>query len=181
MTKYEDIINSEFVKIITIKEIILKELNIASYDKLKSNINNIILDNSYVDDIYLNYYKKYIGILKEKLNELLKIIDDLEKIEDGTYNFSNKLEIINYLYKYDILINQNKLLSKKDAIRLIVPIVYNYNILIAKIDEYYNNDFKHVNLDIYPDINLQNKNNNSDEYIPLSEIQKRLIKLKEDN
>ena len=157
-----------------------------------------LLDKSYsYNDFAIPYYKKYMDILKEKINKLLDIVDDLENIFNGEYSHYKKLAVTNYLSDFGIILKKNnRLLKRKDAIRIIIPIIENYEKL-KEIEEKANNLDSYIGFkltenftsetglredEIYPDSKLQNKNldyiniNSEFGYIPLSKKQKKLIK-----
>ena len=62
----------------------------------------------------LEYFKKYISILKSKILVLLDIVCNINS------------DILEYL---DIVLDSNGYMSKEDIVRLITPILYNINLL----------------------------------------------------
>lgn len=205
---------NKYVNINIVKATIEELLNLNSYDDLRKIIEDINVNvteeeikkflinnsldksNSY-NDFAIKYYKKHIEILKEKIYKLLDIINDIENIFNENYSYNKKIDVINYLSDFGIVLKKNnRLLKRKDAIRIIIPILENYEKLI-EIEEKANNLDSYIEFkltenftsetglredEIYPDSNLQIKNldyiniNSEFGYIPLSKKQKKLIK-----
>ena len=84
----------------------------------------LVADRYYFEPYTLEYYKKYISIIKSKTLLLLSIIENI-----GTNNFSEVRSLLNDL---DIEIVDGKI-SKEDIIRLIEPMVYNFYRLQEKL------------------------------------------------
>ena len=137
----------------------------------------------------LEYFKKYINILKKKCINLIKIIDGLT---NGT--ISPEL-----LKELDISLDENGNILMSDVLRITNPFIYNFNELKEMVnkannletyldfkislDDVYRNGFSEVEL--YPSEKLQDENaemfsKGKDGYIPLTEKQKILSKKKED-
>ena len=83
----------------------------------------------YYDPYSLNYFKKYILILKQKLIELCNLIDDLNQLEnEEAYNRVKKK-----LHQLDMRINYKNELYYIDAIRIEEAFVYNFNDFYKKV------------------------------------------------
>lgn len=183
-----------------IKNYLTEKRNI---DESRSEIINrynpvLIKQNCSLNPFAFHYYKKCINILKEKINKLLYIIDNIDNMFYEKLSYNKELEFNNYLLQFDIILDkENKLIKRKDAIRIITPILENIDML-KEIEEKANNLDSYIGFrlsdkssikyglnenGIYPDIKLQNKNisyfisvNSEYGYIPLSDNQKKLYK-----
>lgn len=190
---------NEVRKFINDKNVLLTKEEIINYldkeykkihPKAKKNINSI---NICIEDIEkakykfepytLYYYKTYIDLLKKKLNKFLDIVDSISP------NISVKeLDVLN---NYDIKINNQGLILKRDASRLICPILYCLSELLKKTQEsnqletYLNNKLNLDSIyrsglneaDYYPSPELQVNSiidNSSSEFISLTEKQKNI-------
>ena len=134
----------------------------------------------------LKYFVNYITILKNKCNDIIKIIDGLV---DGT--------IPKFILEdLDINLNYDNCILLSDINRLIEPLIYNYELLLdyvkrannfntyldykISLDTVYKNGLSEVEL--YPSEELQNslyEFNGEDGYIPYTEKQKKLIRKRE--
>lgn len=75
----------------------------------------------------LKYFNKYTTIVRNKINMLLNIIEQI-----GVKNIQS---IQNILIDLDIALDESGNISKNDIIRLIIPTVYNINELNAKLEK----------------------------------------------
>ena len=85
----------------------------------------------YYEPYSLHYYKKYVLILKQKLLELCKLIDELNYLEDR----DTFLSIRKKLSQYDLRINERNELHYLDVIRIEEAFIYNFNDLYKKIEQ----------------------------------------------
>ena len=137
------------------------------------------------------YYNNYIRILKNKCNNILKIMDG---IADNTIN----QEVLNEL---DINLDEKGNILGSDVVRLTEPFIYNYKELVKKHNEgnilhtYLHNKISLDDIfrkglteqELYPKEELQENNINLYESfdrvngsIPLTNNQKKLLKTKHD-
>lgn len=86
------------------------------------------------DSYTLEYFKKYIDILKEKSLSLFEIVNKIQNIALGKINDEDEInQIINLLSEYDIKILENGNIYYQDLIRLLTPLVENVLELKEKI------------------------------------------------
>ncbi|MGM9835072.1 MAG: hypothetical protein ACI31M_04780 [Bacilli bacterium] len=143
------------------------------------------------DPYTLEYFKKYIDILKEKSLSLCEIVNKIQNIALGKINDENEIkQIIDSLSEYDIKILENGNIYYQDVIRLLTPLIENVLALKEKVERA-NNLETYLNFsvskhslyrdgftedDIYPKRALQVKNYGFDTgYIRLSYSQKEQI------
>lgn len=139
----------------------------------------------------LKYYKRYINILKTKLNKLFGILDQIQDEKND--------KIFELLNELDITINDDRQINRVDAERLLEPILQNLSEMLQKAEEanklntylkygLSNNMFYRRGLsgyENYPRTELQVKNLDDIEIngqvgcIPITEKQKKIIKQKE--
>lgn len=87
------------------------------------------------DPYTLEYFKKYIDILKEKSLALFEIVNKIQNIALGKINDENEInQIISLLSEYDIKILENGNIYYQDLIRLITPLVENVLELREKVE-----------------------------------------------
>lgn len=144
------------------------------------------------DPYTLEYFKKYIDILKEKSLSLFEIINKIQDIALGKINNEDEInKIISLLSEYDIKILENGNIYYQDLIRLLTPLVENVIELKEKVESansletylsfkiskhsLYKDGFTEE--DIYPKRSLQVKAYEFDTkgYIRLSHKQREII------
>lgn len=87
------------------------------------------------DPYILEYFKKYIDILKEKSLSLFEIVNRIQNIALGKINDQDEInQIINLLSEYDIKILENGNIYYQDLIRLLTPLVENVLELKEKVE-----------------------------------------------
>lgn len=87
------------------------------------------------DSYALEYFKKYIDILKEKSLSLFEIVNKIQNIALGKINDEGEInKIISLLSEYDIKILENGNIYYQDLIRLLTPLVENVLELKEKVD-----------------------------------------------
>lgn len=143
------------------------------------------------DPYTLEYFKKYIDILKEKSLSLFEIVNKIQNIALGKINDENEIkQIIDSLLEYDIKILENGNIYYQDMIRLLTPLIENVLALKEKVESA-NNFETYLNFsvskhslyrdgftedDIYPRKALQVKLYGFEKgYIRLSDMQKEKI------
>lgn len=109
----------------------------------------------------LEYFKKYISIIKSKTFFLLNIIENIIKKE------TIATPII--LEELDIVLDENGDISREDIIRLVEPTIYNITVLNEKVMEA-NNLKTYVNFRISKDL-LYRRGISQDELYPTTSIQ----------
>ena len=140
------------------------------------------------DPYTLEYFKKYINILKKKCNNLIRIID-------GLIDETIPPELLKEL---DINLDENGNILMDDVLRISKPFIYNFNELKEMVnkansletylnfkislDDVYRNGFSEDEL--YPGEKLQDEyaemfSKSKNGYIPLTEKQKKLSRKKE--
>ena len=176
-----------------------KELDQLNYN-LSTGIKECIESGSKRYELYLNfrkyqfepytleYFENYIGVLKNKCNNIIRIIDGIIDKTLPKY----------ILEDLDISLNDNGCILKNDINRLVEPLIYNYKELMEMVVKA--NDLKtylnfKMSLDnvyksgssedeLYPLEELQNslfEINGEDGYIPYTKKQKKLIRKKEND
>ena len=144
------------------------------------------------DPYTLEYFKKYIDILKEKSLSLFEIVNKIQDIALGKINDEDEInKIISLLSEYDIKILENGNIYYQDLIRLLTPLVENVIELKEKVESansletylsfkiskhsLYKDGFTEE--DIYPKRSLQVKAYEFDTkgYIRLSHKQREII------
>lgn len=156
------------------------------------------------DSYTLFYFKTYVTILKDKIEELFEMIDTMQEIAAAavvlrTYEDRKKLKKLNeQLVEYDIHINENNEIYFEDLLRIIKPLIYNIQLLKEMVEKGNNLETYFIfklsldsihrsgleEKDYYPVKELQIKNldlNEYEGYIPLSDEQKRKLKEEENN
>lgn len=179
-----------------LKEIMKKNLESKNGElDVKSAVDRIMAQLEYRRYEYIpytyKYYNNYIRILRNKCNNLLKIMDG---IVDNTISKE-------VLSKLDINLDENGNILGSDVVRLTEPFIYNYKELVKKHTEgnilhtYLHNKISLDDIfrkglteqELYPKEELQE--NNIDAYesygrvngdIPLTNNQKKLLKSKQD-
>lgn len=87
------------------------------------------------DPYTLEYFKKYIDILKEKSLSLFEIVNKIQNIALGKINDEDEInKIIRLLSEYDIKILENGNIYYRDLIRLLTPLVENVLELKEKVE-----------------------------------------------
>ena len=87
------------------------------------------------DPYTLEYFKKYIDILKEKSLSLFEIVNKIQNIALGKINDEDEInKIISLLSEYDIKILENGNIYYQDLIRLLTPLVENVLELKEKVE-----------------------------------------------
>lgn len=87
------------------------------------------------DPYTLEYFKKYIDILKEKSLSLFEIVNKIQNIALGKINDEDEInKIIRLLSEYDIKILENGNIYYQDLIRLLTPLVENVLELKEKVE-----------------------------------------------
>lgn len=87
------------------------------------------------DPYTLEYFKKYIDILKEKSLSLFEIVNKIQNIALGKINDEDEInKIISLLSEYDIKILENGNIYYQDLIRLLTPLVENVIELKEKVE-----------------------------------------------
>lgn len=167
------------------KPIDLVHLSDLDIEKMSLKFDDeLVQDRYYFEPYTLQYYKKYISIIKSKTLLLLSII---EKI--GTNDYSSVKSMLNDL---DIEIMDGKI-SREDIIRLIEPMVYNFYRLQERaqrgndLNTYLTEKISEVSLfksdisefELYPTIEIQVRNLYYDDIpgnVRLSERQEETLK-----
>ena len=173
-------------RLIKDSDIVLSEDEIKDFID-KENNKEEYKNNYFFNSKILKFYKKYLEILKEKCLHLLKIVENIAK--------NNLKEIESEIESLDITINNKGQILEKDAIRLLIPILYNTNLFFRKLCEA-NNPKSYIKEnvilqklesneiseeDVYPDIALQNFNLYvfDEGFVPLSDKQENELLSKE--
>lgn len=132
----------------------------------------------------LEYFIRYTSIVRNKINELISIIEKIANKKTDV--IEEKLE------QLDIKLNENNEILKSDIIRLLIPTLYNIKLLTDKINEANNLETyltfkmsKHtiykegfMENEIYPYKEIIIKNleyDNVDGYVPLTDNQKQQL------
>ena len=103
----------------------LDEMTLEDAKNDSERLSDAIVAYNYSYDPYtLEYFTRFVVILKQKLNIL---IDLIEKICDGDI-----LPIQGMLEEFDIVLDENGHISDTDIVRLIPPLINNFNLLIEK-------------------------------------------------
>ncbi len=165
---------------------ISKYLNTVFEQETSNNKAQNVRNERYIYKPYtLEYFKKYISIVKAKTIILLSII---EKINNKQFKQLNNL-----LNNFDIQIDEDGNMSREDIIRLIVPTINNINDLYDQVNKA--NDLNSYLLfklskelfinngisleELYPTVELQIQNSDNNHIvgnIPLSKKQFEKIK-----
>lgn len=108
-----------------------------SYDgRAQRFIDDIIAIRYSFNSYTLEYFKRYVSILKIKIAKLFKHIDDIQSIALGRITDEESINnIINELAKYDIKVLPNGDIYYQDMIRLLTPLMENIILLMDKINE----------------------------------------------
>ena len=171
-------------KLQTSGEILFNEEQIEHIRNSKEEFTDNISASRYAFTPYsLEYFKKYVSIVKKKTLSLLNIIE--------TISNKKSTSISDQLKDLDINLDNDGDILKEDIIRLILPTVFNLNELEEKVTN--GNDvttylnfkisreliYKSGISNLYPSTSIQVKNidgNYSQGNVPLSEDQKDILK-----
>lgn len=157
-------------------------------EKSKELADRILIKRYRFEPYTLEYFNRYIDIVKNKINTLLDIVSGLA---------NNDLESIQgFIDELDIQIEENGQMSREEIIRLLKPILANIKMLDKKADEANNLStyltFKESKSalardgisesELYPETALQIQNELADwreDYVKLSDKQKKTLELKQ--
>lgn len=145
----------KLIDLVHLSDLDIKKMSLKFDDEL-------VADRYYFEPYTLQYYKKYISIIKSKTLLLLSII---EKI--GTNDLSEVKSMLNDL---DIEIMDSKI-SREDIIRLIEPMVYNFYRLQERAQR--GNDLNTYLTEKISEVSLFKSNISEFELYPTMEIQVR--------
>lgn len=146
---------NQLIDLVHLSDLDIKKMSLKFDDEL-------VADRYYFEPYTLQYYKKYISIIKSKTLLLLSII---EKI--GTNDLSEVKSMLNDL---DIEIMDSKI-SREDIIRLIEPMVYNFYRLQERAQR--GNDLNTYLTEKISEVSLFKSNISEFELYPTMEIQVR--------
>lgn len=147
------------------EKVLYNDENIKDVEQLGQRfIDDLSLHKYSFDPYTLDYYNKYIDIVKRKALLLINIIDKV-----GRKDIVDIKDVIDDL---DINLNENGDISKEDINRLIFPTVFNIQRLNAKVEEANNLDtYLYIKIskqslvrngfsedELYPNKELQTKN-----------------------
>ena len=103
------------------------KISIEDIEESTQDFGDQLISAKYGFDSYtLDYFNLYSNIVREKAK---KILDIIEKIVNRDYS-----SIVGLMMELDIQLDENGNISKEDIIRLISPFVYNYNLLVEKVN-----------------------------------------------